>query len=124
LIASSILYNSDPTTITLTPNKKWAISWSIQEDVAILNSNFYLLLVDSSNPANFYEPVVFNSGNNFYLNASVSSAITCGTGNDVIDLLSTAQTTFFIQLRQGGGAPTAVKFVFLYFFNATLNYTF
>jgi hypothetical protein len=113
LIATSILYNSDPTTITLTPNKKWAISWSIQEDVSISNSNFYLLLVDSTNPANFYEPVVFNSGNNFYLNAG--AGVTCGTGNDVIDLLATAQTTFFIQLRQGGGTPITGTDVNLFF---------
>jgi hypothetical protein len=112
-IATSILYNSDPTTIpALTPNKKWAISWSIQEDVAISNSDFYLLLVDSTNPANFYEPVVFNSGNHFYLNAGAGAGVTCGTGNDVIDLLASAQTTFFIQLRQGGGTPTAVNLFF------------
>jgi hypothetical protein len=113
LIASSILYNSDPTTITLTPNKKWAISWSIQEDVAISDSDFYLLLVDSTNPANFYEPVVFNSGNHFYLNAG--AGVTCGTGNDVINLLSTAQPTFFIQLRQGGGTPIIGTAVNLFF---------
>lgn len=114
LIATSILYNSDPITIpALTPNKKWAISWSIQEDVAISNSDFYLLLVDSTNPANFYEPVVFNSGNHFYLNAG--SGVTCGTGNDVIDLLATAQTTFFIQLRQGGGTPITGTDVNLFF---------
>lgn len=114
LIATSILYNSDPITIPpLTPNKKWAISWSIQEDVAISNSDFYLLLVDSTNPANFYEPVVFNSGNHFYLNAG--SGVTCGTGNDVIDLLATSQTTFFIQLRQGGGTPITGTDVNLFF---------
>ena len=114
LIATSILYNSDPITIpALTPNKKWAISWSIQEDVAISNSDFYLLLVDSTNPANFYEPVVFNSGNHFYLNAG--SGVTCGTGNDVIDLLATSQTTFFIQLRQGGGTPITGTDVNLFF---------
>lgn len=109
-IGSSILYNSDPTTITLTPNKKWAISWSMQEDVAILNSNFYIVFVDATTPTNIYNPVVFNSGNNFYLNAG--AGVTCGTGNDIIDLSGTAQPTFFIQLRQGGGTPTAVNLFF------------
>ena len=114
LIATSILYNSNPITIPArTPNNKWAISWSIQEDVAISNSDFYLRIVDSTNPANFYEPVVFNSGNHFYLNAG--SGVTCGTGNDVIDLLATSQTTFFIQLRQGGGTPITGTAVNLFF---------
>ena len=114
LIATSILYNSNPITIpALTPNNKWAISWSIQEDVAISNSDFYLRIVDSTNQLNFYEPVVFNSGNHFYLNAG--SGVTCGTGNDVIDLLATSQTTFFIQLRQGGGTPITGTDVNLFF---------
>ena len=108
--SSNYIYYSDPTTITLTPNKKWAISWSIQEDVAISNSNFYIVFVDATTPANIYNPIVFNSGNNFYLNAG--AGVTCGTGNDIIDLLATAQTTFFIQLWQGGGAPTAVNLFF------------
>jgi len=109
-ISSSILYSTPPITL---PNsgKKWAISWSIQEDDYIPNSNFYLILVDSvtSTP---YEPVVFNSGNNFYLNSSSGSAITCGTVNDFINLSASPNATFIIQLRQGGGAPTTVNMSF------------
>lgn len=109
-INSSILYTTPVITL---PNsgQKWAISWSIQEDDYIANSNFYLTFVDSvtSTP---YNPVVINSGNNFYLNSSASSFITCGTGNDIIDLTASTNTTFTIQLRQGGGNPTSVFMFF------------
>ena len=109
-IGTSILYTSPVVTL---PNsgKKWAISWSIQEDDYIANSNFYLTFVDSvtSTP---YNPVVINSGNNFYLNSSLSSNITCGTVNDYIDLTLSASTSFTVSLFQGGGSPTTVTMFF------------
>lgn len=109
-ISSSILYTTPVITL---PNsgQKWAISWSMQEDDYIANSNFYLTFVDSVT-STAYGPVVINSGNNFYLNSSSGSAITCGTVNDYIDLTGSPNPTFTIQLRQGGGAPTTVNLFF------------
>jgi hypothetical protein len=94
--------------ITIIPaQSKWAISWSIQENVAISNSNFYLAFLDltaSSPPPLIYRyPIVFNNNQNFYLNSG--SGITCGTGNDVLDLSGTpiSSTLFDVELYQGGG---------------------
>jgi len=90
--------------ITLsTSNKSWAISWSIQENVAISNSNFYLAFNDGG----YTYPIVFNNTNTFYLNAG--SSITCGTGNDVITLSGDSYT---IELFQGGGSDTPVTLYF------------
>jgi hypothetical protein len=109
-ISSSILYTTP--NITLTAGKNWAISWSIQEDDYIADSNFYLVFIDSVTSI-AYNPVVINSGNNFYLNSSFNSFITCGTVNDFISLTgASTSTSFTIQLRQGGGSPTAVNLFF------------
>ena len=108
---SNGLINNSIASITLLPaQSKWAISWSIQEDVAISNSNFYLAFYDhnaSSPPTFIYRyPIVFNNNNYFYLNSG--SGITCGTGNDVLDLSGTpiTSTLFDVELYQGGGGPT------------------
>jgi hypothetical protein len=107
---ASIIDNS--ITVTLTPLKKWAISWSIQENVAISNSNFYLVFLDPAATAT-YNPIVINSGNNFYLNSSSGSGITCGTVNDVLDLTGITATSFDVELWQGGGdGTTPVDFYF------------
>jgi hypothetical protein len=107
-VISGAIYTT--TSITLTASKQWAISWSIQENSYIGNSNFYLVFTDTV-PAT-YNPVVINSSNNFYLNSSSSSNITCGTVNDVIDLTGSTATSFTISLFQGGGSPTAVNLFF------------
>ena len=100
-VSSGAIYTTTP--ITLTASKQWAISWSIQENSYIANSNFYLTFVDSFSAV--FPPVVINSSNNFYLNSSSSSNITCGTVNDVIDLTSSTSTSFTVSLFQGGGGP-------------------
>ena len=77
----------------------WAISWSIQENhpfITISNSNFYLGFNDGS--TTLY-PEVFNNTNYFYLNSSTT--ITCGTGNDVIKILTPG--TYNVEFYQGGG---------------------
>ena len=105
------LIDNSIASITLLPaQSKWAISWSIQENVAISNSNFYLAFYDinaSSPPTLIYRyPIVFNNNQYFYLNSG--SSITCGTGNDVLDLSGTpiTSTSFDVELYQGGGGPT------------------
>jgi len=107
-VSSGAIYTTTP--ITLTAGKKWAISWSIQENSYIDNSNFYLTFVDSFSVV--FPPVVINSSNNFYLNSSSGSGITCGTVNDVIDLTLSASTSFTVSLFQGGGSPTTVTMFF------------
>jgi hypothetical protein len=111
------LINNSIASITLLPaQSKWAISWSIQENVAISNSNFYLAFYDlnaSSPPTLIYRyPIVFNNTNYFYLNSG--SGITCGTGNDVLDLSGTpiTSTLFDVELYQGGGGPSNVTIYF------------
>ena len=108
-VSIDLIDNSISITL-LPPQSKWAISWSIQENVAISNSNFYLAFYDinaSSPPTLIYRyPIVFNNNQYFYLNAG--SSITCGTGNDVLDLSGTpiTSTSFDVELYQGGGGPT------------------
>ena len=87
--------------ITIPAGQKWAVSWSIQENVAISNSNFYLAFVDNTSPATTYYPIVFNNTQYFYLNSG--SGITCGTGNDVLNLTGTTFTNIDLELYQGGG---------------------
>lgn len=108
-VSSGAIYTTTPITL---PNsgKKWAISWSIQENSYIGNSNFYLTFVDSFSAV--FPPVVINSSNNFYLNSSLSSNITCGTVNDFIDLSGSTSTSFTVSLFQGGGNPTTVTMFF------------
>jgi hypothetical protein len=97
---NGLIWNSP--TISLPAQKKWAVSWSIQENVAISNSNFYLAFYDNTTTA-IQPTIVFNSAQYFYLNSG--SGITCGTGNDVLDLTTTPITSisFDIELYQGGG---------------------
>lgn len=103
-LTNGLIWNQP--TITLPPQKKWAVSWSIQENKHIPNSNFYLAFYDTVAGTIRYT-IVFNSARYFYLNSSFASGITCGSGNDVLDLTTTpiTSTSFDIELYQGGG-PT------------------
>ena len=94
------------TTVSITlpvSNRIWSVAWSIQENTAIANSNFYLGFDDTTN---ITYPYVFNNTQNFYLNSSIGSGITCGTGNDTLDLSGNANTVFTINLYQGADTIT------------------
>ena len=94
------------TTVSITlpvSNRIWSVAWSIQENTAIANSNFYLGFDDTTN---ITYPYVFNNTQNFYLNSSIGSGITCGTGNDTLDLSGNANTVFTINLYQGADIVT------------------
>lgn len=94
------------TTVSITlpvSNRSWALAWSIQENAAITNSNFYLGFNDGTI---ITYPVVFNDTQNFYLNSSIGAGITCGTGNDTLDLSGNANTSFTVNLYQGADVNT------------------
>jgi len=92
------------TTVSITlpvANRIWSVAWSIQENTGISNSNFYLGFDDGTN---ITYPFVFNNTQNCYLNSS--STITCGTGNDTLDLFLNSNTVFTINLYQGADVVT------------------
>jgi hypothetical protein len=92
------------TTVSFTlpvANRIWSVAWSIQENTAIDDSNFYLGFNDGTN---ITYPIVFNNTQNFYLNSG--SNITCGTGNDTLDLFLNSNTVFTINLYQGANIVT------------------
>ena len=91
--------------------QKWAISWEIVENWQDTSNQFYLRLGDYYNPGTYHYPNTFANDHPYYLYSGNNNASMYGSGNDYLDLTSSTEADFVIELRQKttSGTPVSVS---------------
>ena len=120
--SSNTTYNSTFTNVSTTVTagsanitlplgeQKWAISWNIVENWNDSDNQFYVRLENYYYPGTYFEPATFTEDHPYYLYSGNNDSKMYGSGNDYLDLTSTQEVAYVVQLMQKTTSGTPVTF--------------